>query len=485
MEETIIITVSSHFCLASLFILLDSSNSYRRGHSSHSHSSSSRPLSVEAALKTDRILSFDQFSSIERAQGEELMRLYCEYLQKHQHAYLHSFFNKHKKEKWIQRRDTTEHPGKFEWNQEASLLFTEEYGFKRDQESDSSADPVYFAALDAPLPSTLAPLLPLLAKQVITLSNIPAYLDRESILAFVKEELESEIVSFDLSAPNPEKNLYRLGWLQCQESESSDLLAKLEAKGSIEGAKIYFGLSSSKVRRFKVATTAEKDEDALKTAANLIAVLDGISDEESAQKFSCLDEAVFYLRSVHHFCFYCGQAFSCASELRNKCGDLHLRRAGESERGYNERVAAFTVFFKTLKTLASQTDSSPEAVDAYLSEQSIAKVEEEKYRCSHCSKAFKGPEFVLKHLHLKHEDIVAGVKDELKLFNEFLSHASQFLFPSSMIPRYLSLKAKLPSSRESSKSSVSSRRGALDYKDYKDWDAFQPASTELNYDLDE
>ncbi len=458
-------------------------DSYRSRNSSPS-SSSSKPLSIEAVLKTDRLLSFEQFSGLERAQGEESLRLYSEYMQKHQRTYLQTFFNKHKKEKWTQKLEATSQQSAIEWNQEASLLFSEEAGFKRDQESESSADPVYFASLDSALPSTLVPLLPTAPKEVITLSNIPAYLDRESILAFVKEEIGDEIISFDLSAPNPEKNLYRLGWIQCQESKG--LLAKLEAKGSIEGAKIYFGLSSSQVRRFRVATTSETDEDALKTAVKLISVLDKSSEEEAASKFTCLDEAIFYLRTVHNYCYYCGQAFSCASELRNKCGDLHLRRTGENDRGYNERVSAFTAFLQALKELANDSNDSQEAVDAYLSAQSISKVDEEKYRCGHCSKAFKGPEFVLKHLQLKHEDVVSAVKDELAQFNQFLSQASPFLFPSSMIPRYLSLRApKLPSSRESSKSSIGSRRGALDHRNYKDWDAFQQTSTEISYDLDE
>ena len=326
------------------------------------------------------------------------------------------------------------------------------------------------------LPATLAPLLPAVLKQLITLSNIPAYVDRESILNFVRDELCSDIVSFDLSAPNPEKNLYRLGWIQCQESESNDILSKLEEKGSIEGAKIYFGLSSSQVRRFRVASTLESEEESLKTACSLVALLESVDEV----KFSCLDEAIFYLRTVHHFCFYCGQAFSCASELLNKCGDLHLRRKAESDRGaYNERVQAFVQFVRALSAVTGKSQSSVEAVDAYLTEQSIVKVEEEKYRCSHCSKAFKGPEFVLKHLHLKHEDVVAGVKDELELFTGFLSRASVFLFPSSMIPRFLSLKTRIPSSRESSKSSLSSRR------DYKDWDALQQSSTEISYDFED
>lgn len=384
---------------------------------------------------------------------------------------------------------------KFQWTPEASLVFSDAYDLKRDQENDSSADPVFYAPIDATLPATLVPLLSSASKNLITLSNIPAYLDRESILNFVTEELGgSQIVTFDLSAPNSEKNFYRLGWIQLEDAASSDALAKLEEKGSIEGAKIYFGLSSSHVHRFRVATTAEPDEDAFKAAVKLVSELEGSSHAEDG-RFSCLDEAVFYLRKVHHFCFYCGQAFSCASELRAKCGDLHLRRSGASERGYNERIAAVTEFIRVLKTLsrnvnADEADDSDEAVNAFLSQQSIIKVEEEKYRCSHCSKAFKGPEYVLKHLHLKHADVVGLVREDLKLFNDFLAKASILHFPHSMVPRYLSLKPlRLPSSRESSKSSLgsasSSARRSQQQQDYKDWDALQQVSTEISYDYED
>jgi len=44
--------------------------------------------------------------------------------------------------------------------------------------------------------------------------------------------------------------------------------------------------------------------------------------------------------------------------------------------------------------------------EALIQEKTI-KEEEEKYRCDLCSKRFKGPEFVNKHIRLKHPDVLA------------------------------------------------------------------------------
>lgn len=55
-----------------------------------------------------------------------------------------------------------------------------------------------------------------------------------------------------------------------------------------------------------------------------------------------------------------------------------------------------------------------------LLEKHVAKVDEGRYRCVHCSKLFKGPEFVVKHLRLKHEDITKTVILETAMLNAFL-----------------------------------------------------------------
>lgn len=370
----------------------------------------------------------------------------------------------------------------FEFHAEASLAFDAGFGLKRDESGESYSDPSYYLPQDASIPESLKPLLPALPKSsVITLSNIPPYLDHESILRFVKEETGFD-AQLELTAPNPEKNFYRLGWLRVEGVEASSLMPKLEAKGSIDGSKVYFGLSSTQVLRFKLASVSESDEVALKAALDLISLLDDSSVEQVSSKLSTLDAAVVYLRTVHNFCFYCGQGFSCAAELESKCGDLHLRQAG-GDRNYAERVSAVTEFIRRLKEASSEAgEVTDEALDKHLTANEVIKVEEEKYRCAQCSKAFKGPEFVVKHLRLKHEDIVAKNTEDLAAFNVFLSKASMALFPSNMIPRFLSLKPRTIHSRDSSKSSLS-RRSSTQQENYKDWDALQVTSTEISYDF--
>lgn len=92
----VVVVVVYGFCVAGHH---RSGPHHRSGRSSYS-SASSKPVSIEAAIRTDRLLTFDQFSTLERAHGDELFRLYSEYMQKHQRVYLQNFFNKHKKEKW-------------------------------------------------------------------------------------------------------------------------------------------------------------------------------------------------------------------------------------------------------------------------------------------------------------------------------------------------------------------------------------------------
>lgn len=50
-------------------------------------------------------------------------------------------------------------------------------------------------------------------------------------------------------------------------------------------------------------------------------------------------------------------------------------------------------------------------------EKHVAKVDEGRYRCVHCSKLFKGVDFVVKHLRLKHEDVTKAAILETAAIN--------------------------------------------------------------------
>lgn len=51
----------------------------------------------------------------------------------------------------------------------------------------------------------------------------------------------------------------------------------------------------------------------------------------------------------------------------------------------------------------------------------MARVDEGIYRCVHCSKLFKGPDFVVKHLRLKHEEVAKTASLEAATLNSFLT----------------------------------------------------------------
>lgn len=339
------------------------------------------------------------------------------------------------------------------------------------------------------------------------MSNIPAYVDKKALERHLKAQVPS--CEIELGQPNADKNYYRLGWLTLPEDTTdklTEIVPKLEALGSIEGAKIYFGIASSNFRRFKVSDVVEgSDKDLCLLAANLIRYLQNFDkfeiDEATTTDYeNLLDKLVTYLRKAFNFCFYCCAQYGCPRELVEKCGDLHLRRtvpvggAGDSSSQQNrfvERVKTLSSFIRTMNGVIGSCQSSHYSdVDVVLTESSIKKVDEAKYRCEHCAKAFKGPEFVLKHLHLKHEDVVKATGEEISRFCDFLKKAKLWMFPSSMIPRYSQIRNNSynnpyksgfkSSSQQSSNSSISSSRG------YVDWDAAAVGSNpsiEISYDL--
>ena len=352
------------------------------------------------------------------------------------------------------------------------------------------------------LPSSLSKCLPEFSNHIITLSNIPPHIEKESLESHLKELApDSEI---QITSPNAEKDFYRLAWLKLTDNsieKITELIPKLESLGSIEGAKVYFGISSSNFRRFKVTNCIEGSEEELyMLAIKLIKSLEENFDEsliksENDSFFQLLDKAVIYLRNVHKFCFYCVQKFSCPQEMLIKCGDLHLRKLSDAETTKHdqhrliEKLSALINFIQILSEISKDLNVN---LDEILTESSIKKVEDGKFRCNHCAKAFKGPEFVLKHLALKHEDVVKQSQDEIDDFNRLLSNAPLWLFPTTMIPRYTKIRSKYSNnssnyssrdSQESSKSAISknSRRS----QEYMDWDAIvnYNSSTEINYDL--
>ena len=174
---------------------------------------------------------------------------------------------------------------------------------------------------------------------------------------------------------------------------------------------------------------------------------------------------------------------------------MHLRKLSEAEATKHDQhrlIEELTALINFIDILSENSKDLKVDLDEILSESSVKKVEEGKFRCNHCAKAFKGSEFVMKHLSLKHEDVVKQTQDEIDDFNRLLAKSPLWLFPTSMIPRYTKIRSKFSntSSQYSSRDSQGSSKSSISKnprrsQEYIDWDATVNvnSSTEISYDL--
>lgn len=131
----------------------------------------------------------------------------------------------------------------------------------------------------------------------------------------------------------------------------------------------------------------------------------------------------------------------------------------------------------------------------------MAKVDEGRYRCVHCSKLFKGPDFVVKHLRLKHEDVAKSAALEASMASAFLTCPTQtaILSLTSSVPRRrrsdTSIDRPLRDRDHRSRDYRNGRshrpppppRDAVQdprrMRQYVDWDAPAVGDMEISYDL--
>eukprot|EP00741_Cyanophora_paradoxa_P007801 tig00001214_g7547.t1 len=213
-----------------------------------------------------------------------------------------------------------------------------------------------------------------------------------------------------------------------------------------------------------VASEAGRVEKDLATARRLVAALDGEAGLAPLEELgagpgegkAALDRLLAYLREVHCFCLYCGEQFEDPGELLVGCGRQHVRKvkagfgeslegeaaAGQSpwERRVDEGAEARIKRVEADSAAAARRAAAEErcapparpparpraarsggasyprgrtAVEGFCGE-NTKMVEAEKYRCVQCTKLFKGPEFVGKHIRNKHEDKINELKAKLR-----------------------------------------------------------------------
>ncbi|KAL0082359.1 C2H2-type zinc finger transcription factor [Phycomyces blakesleeanus] len=163
-----------------------------------------------------------------------------------------------------------------------------------------------------------------------------------------------------------------------------------------------------------------------------------------------LDMIIAYLRNVHMYCYYCGLECDSVEELSRKCVEPHYRRVS-NERGTvkypkNDKAVYWlhNLDQRIDLKLHTPTDNKLESLGGKVLESELSnyvktqvhKEHEAKYKCKvgDCSKAFKGYDFVEKHIFSKHPEEIEQIKEEVNYFNNYVCDPNHMLPVANSVP---------------------------------------------------
>ncbi|CAO0798763.1 unnamed protein product [Mucor circinelloides] len=214
------------------------------------------------------------------------------------------------------------------------------------------------------------------------------------------------------------------------------------------------GLKAVEARAQKVISEHKPEESKERAGGSE----DGkVEEEESVDRWNLkksLDMIIAYLRRVHMYCYYCALECDSAEELSRKCCDPHCRtitsatsteepvdpkQAAKTERGVAQWVKNLdqkislkihTPDDRELKRLGGRILQTE--IDDYVKSH-VLKEHESKYKCQvgECSKAFKGFDYVEKHILSKHPEEVERIKSEVEYYNNYVCDPNHII-PSTV-----------------------------------------------------
>jgi len=169
-----------------------------------------------------------------------------------------------------------------------------------------------------------------------------------------------------------------------------------------------------------------------------------VVNEEFAKQ---LDLLLLYLRVVHCIDYYNSNEYAHEDEMPMRCGILHVRgptleaaSKKDVHEWYNQIHSKLDHILNDETVLATDEESlklgkkkEEIEVDNFIkaNTQELAK---DKWLCPLSGKKFRGPEFVKKHIMMKHLDSVDNVKTEVKFFNNYIYDMKRPCFPDAKAP---------------------------------------------------
>lgn len=373
--------------------------------------------SLEETLKGDSLIYPDQLNSISDLGDLD----YAGYRLKHRQAILERFFLAHKDDCWFKEwysNTETENKVVDEVCSDIKLEDGEDLSIAASEETGVKMVP------SAMLPSRLQDSFN--ARQLthsLAISNIPPSLSRTRLQDGIRGVAERDDFKVILSHPIPDKAFYRTGWVLFPETIDLDLAQlatrleehAFEEPGAPTAARLFFSPARSYSLQIRVADPIFSGEERKVKDRELAGRLVEAFGGEAASKE--LDQLIVYLRRVHHCCYYCGIQCANQYDLWRYCGDVHVRATVSNAEGNAEWLDQ-----RIEDLIALQTPNMAQPNEERLLERHVIRVDEGRYRCQACAKLFKGPEFVIKHLQGKHEDLVQQSLSDLPLLKALLTH---------------------------------------------------------------
>jgi hypothetical protein len=242
-------------------------------------------------------------------------------------------------------------------------------------------------------------------------------------------ETEGTVLELVISAPDPSRRFTRTAYITAPSLEvATRMVAALEGK-SLSGELLGTSLAPASVAPVVVPAIASTPLRLARDLQNAIVLCDALDGEagilsrgwklEQGTDASRLDVLIAYLRDVHLYCYYNWTQYDSVGQLQATCPVFYRSGATEnvssSETGvdfrgdawaqtidYNTSARASRAFNAAVRTGRTEVEKGV----ANLVARNCQPDGEGRFRCVECRKVFLTPEFVGKHLHNKHGDIV-------------------------------------------------------------------------------
>lgn len=298
----------------------------------------------------------------------------------------------------------------------------------------------------------------------------------------------SKFEGFDylaISDPNPQKKFHRLGWIVFKEGTNIKEAYEQFNNAKIDDFVFHLAYHQTLPARSKtvpeIFSTMDRLNHDLEQAKNLSIALDkevGLDKfdengcevlQEKIDEFNnndeydeikkikkALDLYIEYLHRVHLFCYYNASEAESTEDYDRKCPVLYRQSpktpaaatTTENDGSEKEPVETKDKICERIDNKINLRMNRPKnnediekiggrnvdnEIDKYAI-RNVVKDNEKRYRCKHCSKLFKGEEYVKKHIKTKHTDLIEPIIMEANYFNNYAQDIQKItgVFPTSM-----------------------------------------------------